>query len=84
MLPHKLHDQGLLAEITELVQMFDIKPDDTLHVRLGDLNNSSVCDMLAQHHAEIWRGHRARLVLVSQVEKRKGCACRHSKAVLSV
>ena len=64
--------------------MLDLEVDDALHVRLADLHDPSVCDMLAQKHAEIRCGEWARFVGDGQIQKRQGSARRHGEAVLTV
>ena len=64
--------------------MFDLKIDDTLHIRLPDLCNASVCDMLAQQHTEIRRSHRTWLVVPGQINERKGSTCGEEQTLLSV
>ena len=64
---HQLYNQRFLAEIAHFIQMFNIKVNDTFHMRLVNLYDPSVCNMLAQHHTEVWRGHRAWFILVSQI-----------------
>ena len=66
-LAHQLHDQGFLTQVAHLVQVLDLEVDDALHVRLADLHDPSVCDMLAQKHAEIRRGERTRFVGAGQI-----------------
>lgn len=66
-LAHQLHDQGFLTQVAHLVQVLDLEVDDALHVRLDDLHDPSVCDMLAQKHAEIRRGERTRFVGAGQI-----------------
>ena len=64
---HQLYDQGFLAEIAHFIQMFNIKVNDTLHMRLVNLYDPAIGNMLAQHHAEVWRSHRAWLILTGQI-----------------
>ena len=66
-LPIRLHDQGFLTQVAHLVQVLDLEVDDALHVWLADLHDPSVCDMLAQKHAEIRRGERTRFVGAGQI-----------------
>ena len=54
--------------------MLDLKTDDALHVRLRDARNPPVCDMLAQHHAEIRRDERSLFVRFGQIQKRQRSA----------
>ena len=83
-LAHQLHDQGFLTQVAHLVQVLDLEVDDALHVRLADLHDPSVCDMLAQKHAEIRRGERTLVCWCRSDIKRQGSARRHGEAVLTV
>ena len=69
-LAHQLNNQCFGAQIAHLIEMLNLKVDDTLHMRLVNTCNTSVCDMLAQHHTEIRCGHGAWLVCPGQVYKR--------------
>ena len=64
---HQLYDQGFLAEIAHFIQMFNIKVNDTLHMRLVNLYDPAIGNMLAQYHAEVWRSHRAWFILTGQI-----------------
>ena len=64
---HQLYNQRFLAEIAHFIQMFNIEVNDTFHMRLVNLYDPSICNMLAQHHAEVWCGHRAWFILIRQI-----------------
>ena len=75
-LAHNLDYQLLLAQISQLIQMLDIKDDDALQFGLGDAGNPSISDILSKKHAEVGGRHWAWLVLVCQIYQREGCAGR--------
>jgi hypothetical protein len=41
--------------------------NDTLHMRLVNLYDPAIGNMLAQYHAEVWRSHRAWFILTGQI-----------------
>ena len=51
-LSHKLHDQLLALQVTQLIQMFDVKFQDPLQTRLADGHDPSVLQVLAKQHTE--------------------------------
>ncbi len=63
-LAHNLDGQRLFSHIPKVIEMFDLKMDDPFHIRLPDLYNPPVCDMLSQQHTKIRRGHRAGLICI--------------------
>ena len=75
-LSHQLNDQALASQISELVEMLDLKVDDSLKTRLADLHDSAGADMFSQEHAEIRSRQWAWLILVCKVDERKACARR--------
>ena len=51
--------------------MFDGKADDALQLRLGNVNDPAVADVLAQKHTEVGRGHGRCLIRFRQIYKGK-------------
>ena len=49
MLAHQFDDQPFFSQITKFIQMFDLKTEDTLQTRLGDVRDPSVGDELSQN-----------------------------------
>ena len=57
-LSHDLHDEFLAAQIAHFIQMLNGKVDDTLELRLTNINDTSASDMFPQKHAKVRRCHR--------------------------
>ena len=52
-LAHQLHDQNLVADISKLVQMLQLKFHHTLQSRLPDACDPGAADVFAEQHAEV-------------------------------
>ena len=82
-LSHDLHDQIFPAQIAQLIQMLDLKPQDSLKGRLCDGQDPSSADVFPKQHAEVRRRHGAGFVCSCQIDKRQACACREEKPEIS-
>ena len=74
MLAHDLHNQVLPAQIAQFVEMLDGKVDDPLEAGLVNIHDPSVCNVLAQKHAEIGGGHGTCLIGLRQIDQWQGRA----------
>lgn len=81
---HQLYDQCFLAQITHFIEVFDIKMNDTFHVRLINFYDPSVCDMFAQQHTKIWCRQWTGFVCFCQIQKRQRSTRGHGKTELPV
>ena len=84
MLAHQLHHQRFPAEVPQLIEVLQLKIDDSLHVRLVYGKDAGIGNVLAEQHAEIGGSQGAWLVPVRQVYQGKGCAGREHQAHLSL
>ncbi len=82
-LAHDFHNQLLVAEVAEVVEVLNLKMDDALHMGLENACDFPVGNVLAQQHAEIRGSHGAGLVLVCQVNQGEGGAGREYEAYLA-
>ena len=76
---HQFDDKQLAAEVTHLVQMFDLKMNTAFQTRLADGHDASASDVLAKQHAEIRGSHGSLLVGIRQICQRKTCVDREKK-----
>ena len=77
MLAHQLNDEAFLSQISQLIEVLDLKLDDTLKSRLGYFDDASGSDMLSQQHTEVRCGQRTWLVGLSEVYQGQACAGRY-------
>jgi len=82
-LSHDLHDQIFPAQIAQLIQMLDLKQQDSLEGRLCDGQDPSSADVFPKQHTEVRRRHVAGFVCSCQIDKRQACACREEKPEIS-
>ena len=61
-LAHDLHHKYFLAEISHLIQMLNMNPDDTFQTGLGNSGDSAVLQMLSKKHAKAGSCHGTLLV----------------------
>ena len=74
MLAHQLYDEALPPQISQLIEMLDLKLDDTLKSRLGYFDDAPGSNVLSQQHAEVRCGQRAWLVGLGEVYQGQACA----------
>ena len=77
-------DQLFAAQITQLIQVFQFKNDDSFQTRLGNGDDTRILDMLSKQHTEIRRGHGAWFIVARQIDERQGSACRETETLLTV
>ena len=83
-LSHDFDDQLFAAQITQLIQVFQFKNDDSFQTRLGNGDDTRILDMLSKQHTEIRRGHGAWFIVARQIDERQGSACRETETLLTV
>lgn len=83
-LSHDFDDQLFAAQITQLIQVFQFKNDDSFQTRLGNGDDTRILNMLSKQHTEIWRGHGAWFIVARQIDERQGSACRETETLLPV
>ena len=76
-LAHQLNDEALPPQISQLIEMFDLKLDDTLKSRLGYFDDAPGSNVLSQQHTEVRCGQRAWLVGLGEVYQGQACAGRY-------
>ena len=82
-LSHKLHNQPLAAQISHLIQMFDVEMDDSFKSGLSNIGDSAVLKMLAQEHAKARSRHGAGFIALCEINQGQGCPGRDQKASLT-
>ena len=83
-LSHDFDDQLFAAQITQLIQVFQFKNDDSFQTRLGNGDDTRILDMLSKQHTEIRRGHWVWFIVARQIDERQGSACRETETLLTV
>ena len=83
-LSHDFDDQLFAAQITQLIQVFQFKNDDSFQTRLGNGDDTRILDMLSKQHTEIRRGHGTWFIVARQIDERQGSACRETETLLTV
>ena len=66
-LSHELYHKVFPTQISQLVQMFDLKADDPLKARLSYRQYPAICNMLSQKHTEVRRCHRAWFIIIGKI-----------------
>ena len=61
-LSHKLQNQILSAQISQLIVMLDLKMDNPFQIRLPDPDDFSAADMFPKKHTEIRSRHGRRFI----------------------
>ena len=82
--PHNFRDNGLFADIAQLVSSLQLQADDPVKALLCDPKNSVPQQMLAHKHTEHGRCHRVFAGDLCQMHTRIGGAGREQETVWAV
>ena len=66
---HQFHNKYFLTDIPHLIEMFNMKMQDTFQSGLGNGKNFAAVDMFAQQHAEVRRYSRIGRRIICQINQ---------------